>query len=660
MLISFLKLDDRPTSLLIPNICWSRYKITSMARLMAESSISVAYSLQANRTEYFLQHIIVLVDLECPNSDEFLLKASEENYLKSPYRWLLLAPDNSSRKNEVLDNMEILVDSDVVVASKTNEEFIFTEVYKISKDSEIIYTTRAIWRSINYKNNSTYLNDVNFAISESSRKNVGQKTVVDDKYGVIEDYRRSTSLSIRRKDLKGHILTVSNVVIDNNQTKEHMNDRLFLDQDLVTKVSYAIVKICFQSLNATEKLLFTSTWGYKDKNGSYNGIMEHLIKKRADLGTMAFFNQERLVIIDYIAMVGSTGVRFVFREPPLAYISNIFTLPFTRDVWLAIFICVLGCALFLYITSKWEATMTTHQYQLDGSWADVLILIIGAVLQQGCTLEPRYAPGRTVTLLLFVALTILYAAYSANIVVLLRAPSSSVRSLSDLLNSPLKVGASDVVYNKHYMKQLKDPIRKGIYDTKFAPKGKNPNYYDMKDGVEKIRQGLFAFHMELNPGYRLIQKTYQENEKCDLVEIDYINEVDPWLPGQKRSPFKDLFKINFLKIRETGIQANSHHRLTVPRPRCSGSVATFSSVGITDMYPALLATLYGMMMAPAVLLLEIAYYKLMKIRQRRQRRQHKSIKSKKKHPDFESVATSAGMSVQEDQLLCTTRLRRYK
>lgn len=49
--------------------------------------------------------------------------------------------------------------------------------------------------------------------------------------------------------------------------------------------------------------------------------------------------------------------------------------------------------------------------------------------------------------------------------------------------------------------------------------------------------------MELNPGYRLIQETFQEDEKCDLVEIDYINENDPWVPGQKRAAHKDLFKI---------------------------------------------------------------------------------------------------------------------
>ncbi|KAI8420374.1 hypothetical protein MSG28_008889 [Choristoneura fumiferana] len=193
--------------------------------------------------------------------------------------------------------------------------------------------------------------------------------------------------------------------------------------------------------------------------------------------------------------------------------------------------------------------------------------------------------GRVVTLLLFVALTILYAAYSANIVVLLRAPSSSVRSLQDILNSPLKLGASDFAYNRYFFKKLNEPLRKAIYNKKIAPKGKKANFYTMKEGVEKIRKGLFAFHMELNPGYRLIQETYQEDEKCDLVEIDYINEIDPWLPGQKRSPYKDLFKIN--------------------------------SVGITDMYPAMLATLYGMLLAPAALLLEIAYKRLMVMREKR-------------------------------------------
>nr|ULA45343.1 chemosensory ionotropic receptor IR75p.1 [Agrotis segetum] len=636
-ILSFVTLDNRPTSLLIPYLCWSQHALKSLAKSISSVGYGTATSLQYNRTEYDLQYILFLADLGCPGTDRFLVRASQEGFFKAPYRWLLL---NHGDNSPALKDVDALVDSDLVVVKKiSDEEYLFMEAYKVSEHSEVIYTNRATWKSgktlnSDTKNNSlanktivyntqntSSINDQIFdtentgIVFHEEQKVLPKITVT--KYGWMEDYRSTNVLSSRRNDLRGHTLTMTNVITDSNETRQHMNDRLQLHQDSITKMSYAVVSICFQMLNATENLVFTHTWGYKDKHGNWQGIVDQLVKKEADLGTLTIFTQERMMVVDYIAMVGSTAVRFVFREPPLSYISNIFTLPFSGAVWLAIFICVLGCSIFLYIASKWEATMGMHPLQLDGSWADVLILIIGAVLQQGCTLEPRYGAGRCVTLILFVALTILYAAYSANIVVLLRAPSSSVRSLPDLLNSPLKLGASDFEYNRYFFKKLNDPIRKTIYEKKIAPKGKKPNYYSMKDGVERIRKGLFAFHMELNPGYRLIQETYQEDEKCDLVEIDYINEIDPWVPGQKRSPFKDLFKINFLRIRESGIQANVHQRLTVPRPRCSGHVSTFSSVGITDMYPAMLMTLYGMLLAPALLLVEILYKRLMTIRQQK-------------------------------------------
>nr|AST36234.1 putative ionotropic receptor IR75p.2 [Hedya nubiferana] len=621
MIVSFATLDERATSVLAPFVCWSVYELSTVAKSLRDAGIATAASLQPNRPEFHLQNLVILADLSCRGTDEFLIKASNEGFFKSPYRWLLLSRDPAEL--DILEQLLMLVDSDVVLAQKRSEDYEFIEVYKITENSELIYNTRAFWRSTNNKSkmNTTRNEETDTALVIEDKST--SIAIVDTEYGIIEDYRKSKVLSRRRMNLRKHILVMANVITDSNDTRKHMDDRLNLHQDSITKMSYMVVKICFEMMNSTEKLQFSNTWGYVDKNGSWNGIVEMIIKKEADLGTLTIFTQERMRIIDYIAMVGATGVRFVFREPPLAYVSNIFALPFTGAVWVAVLVCVLACALFLYITSKWEATMGMHPMQLDGSWADVLILIIGAVLQQGCTLEPRHAAGRVVTLLLFIALTILYAAYSANIVVLLRAPSSSVRSLQDVLNSPLKLGASDFSYNRYFFKKLNDPLRKEIYNKKIAPKGKKANFYSMKEGVEKIRKGLFAFHMELNPGYRLIQETYQEDEKCDLVEIDYINEINPWLPGQKRSPFKDLFKINFIKIRESGIQSCIHQRLHVGRPRCLGAVNTFSSVGIMDMYSAMLATLYGMLLSPAVLLMEIAYKRLMVIREKKRMRQDK-------------------------------------
>ncbi|XP_050352202.1 uncharacterized protein LOC126774709 [Nymphalis io] len=627
LITSFVISEDAPSALLTPELCWSPFETLTLARKLFKENVFLAPSLQTNRSEYFLHQIVLLADLSCPGIELFLIQVSNQGYFKSPYRWLLLDSNVGSYKFNLFNKLDIPLNSDVVIAKKINDkEYQLVEAYKVSVSSDVIYTTRGAWRSssVEFKNkqiSSNLLieiagnNTSNVTFSDSEERNRINLKITE--YGIMKDYRDTKVISIRRKNLRRHTLTMANVITDSNETRKHLDDRLNLHQDSITKMSYMVVQICFEMLNATEKRIFTHTWGYKDKNGNWQGIIDHLLKKEADLGTLTIFTQERMKAIDYIAMVGSTAVRFVFREPPLALLENIFALPFTTAVWVAIFICVMGCALFLYITSKWEATVGMHPLQLNGTWADVLILIIGAVLQQGCTLEPRYAAGRCVTLLLFVALTILYAAYSANIVVLLRAPSSSVRSLPDLLNSPLKLGASDFEYNRYFFKKLNEPIRKAIYNKKIAPKGKKPNFYTMKEGVDKIRKGLFAFHMELNPGYRLIQETYQEEEKCDLVEIDYINEIDPWLPGQKRSPYKDLFKISFIKIRETGIQSNIHRRLHVGKPKCSGSISTFSSVGITDMYPALIATLYGMLISIVVLILEITYKRLLLLREKR-------------------------------------------
>lgn len=56
-------------------------------------------------------------------------------------------------------------------------------------------------------------------------------------------------------------------------------------------------------------------------------------------------------------------------------------------------------------------------------------------------------------LVLFAALMALYAAYSANIVVLLQAPSPSIRTLAQLARSKMTIAAHDVDYN-HFVFQV--------------------------------------------------------------------------------------------------------------------------------------------------------------------------------------------------------------
>lgn len=49
------------------------------------------------------------------------------------------------------------------------------------------------------------------------------------------------------------------------------------------------------------------------------------------------------------------------------------------------------------------------------------------------------------------------------------------------------------------------------------------------EGVAKMRQGLFAFIMELSTMYKLIEDTFYEHEKCGLINVDYLKMADPYL-----------------------------------------------------------------------------------------------------------------------------------
>lgn len=58
--------------------------------------------------------------------------------------------------------------------------------------------------------------------------------------------------------------------------------------------------------------------------------------------------------------------------------------------------------------------------------------------------------ARIVIFMLLVLFLSLYAAYTANIVALLQSTSDSIKNLKDLMNSPLKIGIHDIVYNRYF------------------------------------------------------------------------------------------------------------------------------------------------------------------------------------------------------------------
>lgn len=80
-------------------------------------------------------------------------------------------------------------------------------------------------------------------------------------------------------------------------------------------------------------------------------------------------------------------------------------------------------------------------------------------------------------------------------------------------------------------------------NDKIEPKGRKSGWMTLEEGIRRLRYELFAFHIEIGTAYRLIQQTYQEDEKCGFTEIDYLKKLYPLMVIETRSPYRELIRV---------------------------------------------------------------------------------------------------------------------
>jgi hypothetical protein len=54
---------------------------------------------------------------------------------------------------------------------------------------------------------------------------------------------------------------------------------------------------------------------------------------------------------------------------------------------------------------------------------------------------------------------------------------------------------------------------------------------------------MYAFHVEMTAGFDQIQKTFLEDEKCNLGFIKYMSISFPFLAVSKTTPIKEMLRI---------------------------------------------------------------------------------------------------------------------
>lgn len=145
--------------------------------------------------------------------------------------------------------------------------------------------------------------------------------------------------------------------------------------------------------------------------------------------------------------------------------------------------------------------------------------------------------------------------------------------------------------------------------NKIKRKDGGENFYNMSEGIERLRDGHFAFHMEIGVGYKFVSEIFQEDEKCGLQEIQYLQVIDPFYAVRKQSPYKEHFKIGLLRLQEGGLQARENARFYTKKPKCHSGNSNFVSVGMIDTRPAFLIFVYGLCIGISFSMMEKFYFR---------------------------------------------------
>lgn len=96
---------------------------------------------------------------------------------------------------------------------------------------------------------------------------------------------------------------------------------------------------------------------------------------------------ERVDHIEFLSMINPTRGTFIFRAPPLSYISNIYYLPFAEIVWYCVIALVIISTFLIYLTFK-----ITKENSLNHS--DYFLFAISTVCQMGSHLNPKRSSGK--------------------------------------------------------------------------------------------------------------------------------------------------------------------------------------------------------------------------------------------------------------------------
>ncbi|XP_055914710.1 uncharacterized protein LOC129947950 [Eupeodes corollae] len=285
-----------------------------------------------------------------------------------------------------------------------------------------------------------------------------------------------------------------------------------------------------------------------------------------------------------------------------------------------------------------------------------MLFYIGSICQQGLSLSTNLISCRCVIITSLLFSFCIYQFYSASIVgTLLMEKPKTIKTLRNLIQSSLEIGIEDILYNRDFFLHTKDPDAIQLYASVSLPPDQNStpptnqtnrsqtleeqhhhwqkevpttstsnhrnrvqsktsdasNWHDPEYGVAKIKQGGYAFHVDVATAYKIISDTFTEKEICELSEIQLFPPQKMVNIVQKGSPLRKIITYGLRRSTEAGLMDYQRKVWHSPKPRCVKQIRTDDlRVDMQTFTSAVFVLIFGFAASVLVLALEMVHNNL--------------------------------------------------
>ncbi|XP_021959011.1 uncharacterized protein LOC110854890 [Folsomia candida] len=342
-------------------------------------------------------------------------------------------------------------------------------------------------------------------------------------------------------------------------------------------VSYTLTGGYAAEIFENLQLLFGFTYVLVPEVGAYNFTLAS-VGAGVDvfLGSYSLY-YARAKLADPTFVTGNSRIIAVINHAHESNIEDVFSLPFSKTLWIGISI-----VFFIYF-----CLLQIIAFIAKLSWRDTLFHTASIILQKACPL----ISGSYVRIAFFsisVTLIVLMACYTGNMFSIKTVNRFSINTVQNLLETEFKVliemGESTSSIFVMLQALLHIPaIAKLLARIHSA----NYVYTTFEDAIKEVVESPTAYVIDEETAMTTMLDVLGQ-VPCSFSALSIFNLKYPWsMFMRKKSRFKDTINYGLLKIDETGVRRRLRAKWIPHASQCRVVSMPFTSIKLSQVYSAL-------------------------------------------------------------------------